>query len=131
MSCTLPHLYHILVSTPKKLCNDSIFPTTILVNFQINYPQSPPFRADLPHSPVFSCLLRRFKLREYPTISTVKESYHCVKCVQIQSYFWFVFFFIQTEYGDLLRKSPYSVRIQEIRTRNNSVFGHFSRSVCD
>ena len=64
LSCTLPHLYHILVSTPKKLCNDGIFPTTILVNFQINYPHSPPFRADLPHSPVFSCLLRRFKLRE-------------------------------------------------------------------
>ena len=47
---------------------------------------------------------------------------NCVKNVQIRSYFWFVFSCIRTEYGDLL------VRIQKIRTRNNSVFGHFSRS---
>ena len=39
--------------------------------------------------------------------------YHCVKSVQIWSYFWSVFSCIRTEYGDLLRKSPYSVRIQE------------------
>ena len=38
---------------------------------------------------------------------------HCVKCVQIRSYFWSVFSCIRTEYGDLLRKSPYSVRRQE------------------
>ena len=36
---------------------------------------------------------------------------HCMKSVQIQSYFW-------SEY-------------KKIRTRNNSVFGHFSRSVRD
>ena len=35
--------------------------------------------------------------------------YHCVESVQIRNYFWF-------EY-------------RKIRTRNNSVFGHFSRSV--
>ena len=38
-----------------------------------------------------------------------------MKSVQIQSYFWSVFFRIQSEY-------------RKIRTRNNSVFGHFSRS---
>ena len=38
---------------------------------------------------------------------------HCVKSVQIRSFFWSVFSCIRTEYGDLLRKSPYSVRIQE------------------
>ena len=37
----------------------------------------------------------------------------CVKSVQIRSYFWSVFSCIPTEYGDLLRKSPYSVRIQQ------------------
>ena len=42
--------------------------------------------------------------------------YHCVKSVQIRSYLWSVFSFIRTEY-------------RKIRTRNNSVFGHFSRSV--
>ena len=37
---------------------------------------------------------------------------HSAKSVQIRSYFWSVFSWIQTEHGDLLRKSPYSVRIQ-------------------
>ena len=36
---------------------------------------------------------------------------------------------MRTEHGILRSKSPYSVRIRKIRTRNNSVFGHFSRSV--
>ena len=42
--------------------------------------------------------------------------FHCVKSVQIRSFFWSVFSRIRTDYG-------------EIRTRKNSVFGHFSRSV--
>ena len=52
---------------------------------------------------------------------------HCVKSVQIRSYFWSVFSGIRIEYRDLV-----NLRIQseyrKIRTRNNSVFGHFSRS---
>ena len=36
---------------------------------------------------------------------------HCVKSVQIRSFSWSVFSCIRTEYGDLLRKSPYSVQI--------------------
>ena len=36
-----------------------------------------------------------------------------MKSVQIRSYFWSVFSCIRTEYGDLLRKSPYSVCVQE------------------
>ena len=40
---------------------------------------------------------------------------HCVKSVQIRSFFWSVFYCIRTEY-------------RKIRTRNNSVFGHISRS---
>ena len=59
---------------------------------------------------------------------------NCVKSIQIQSYFWSVFSCIRTEYGEI--KCPntelFLVRIQsehgKIRTRNNSVFGHFSRS---
>ena len=35
-----------------------------------------------------------------------------MKSVQIRNFFWSVFSCIQTEYEDLLRKSPYSVRIQ-------------------
>ena len=41
---------------------------------------------------------------------------HCVKSVQIRSFFWSVFSIIQSECG-------------KIRTRKTSVFGHFSRSV--
>ena len=50
---------------------------------------------------------------------------HCVKSVQIRSFFWSVFSRIWTEY-------EVSLRIQsecgKIRTRKSSVFGHFSRS---
>ena len=38
---------------------------------------------------------------------------HCVKSVQIRSFFWSVFSCIWTEYGDLRSKYPYSVRMQE------------------
>ena len=38
---------------------------------------------------------------------------HCVKNVQVRSFFWFVFSRIQTEYGDLRSKSPYLVQMRE------------------
>ena len=38
---------------------------------------------------------------------------HCVKSVQIWSFFWSVFSCIWTEYGNLFRKYLYSVQIQE------------------
>ena len=44
------------------------------------------------------------------------ENSHCVKSVQIRSFFWSVFSCIRTEY-------------RKIRIRKNSLFGHFSRSV--
>ena len=40
-------------------------------------------------------------------------NYHCVKSAQIRSFFWSVFPCIWTEYEYLLRKSSYSVQIQE------------------
>ena len=45
----------------------------------------------------------------------VKNVPHCVKCVQIQIFFWSVFSCIQSEH-------------RKIQTRKNSVFGHFLRS---
>ena len=39
--------------------------------------------------------------------------FHCMKSVQIRSFFCSVFSCIPTEYGDLLRKSSYSVQVQE------------------
>ena len=48
-------------------------------------------------------------------------SVHCVKSVQIQSYFWSIFSCNGT---NLRIQSEY----RKIQARNNSVFGHFSRS---
>ena len=56
----------------------------------------------------------------------------CVKSIQIRSYFWPVFSCIWTEYGDLLRLRRFiQSEYRKIRTRNNSVFGHFSHSIRD
>ena len=46
-------------------------------------------------------------------ICTCLRTINCVKSVQIRSSFWSLFSRIRTEYGDLPRKSPYSVRIWE------------------
>ena len=51
---------------------------------------------------------------------------HGVKSVQIRSFFWSLFFHIQSEYGEILRIQS---ECGKIRTRKHSVFGHFSRSV--
>ena len=50
---------------------------------------------------------------------------HCMKSVQVRSYFWSVFSCIRTEYGDL---RSIHCEYRKVRTRNNSVFGHFSCS---
>ena len=52
----------------------------------------------------------RFDFKNSKTSSCL----HCVKSDQIRSFFWSVFSSIWTEYGEILRISPYSVRMQEI-----------------
>ena len=54
----------------------------------------------------------------------------CLKSVQIRSFFGSVFSCIWTEYIEILRISPYSVRMWENTYQKNSVFGHFSHSDC-
>ena len=54
--------------------------------------------------------------------------HHCVKSVQIRSYFWSVFSGIWTEYGDIRIRSPYSVRMRENTDQKQLVFWHFSWS---
>ena len=65
-------------------------------------------------SPMFSSFY--FILINISSFFWLSENYfiHCVKIVQVRSYFWFVFSHTRTEYG-------------KIPTRNNSVLGHFSR----
>ena len=43
--------------------------------------------------------------------------------------FWSAFSRIRTEYGEIRRISPYSVRMRENADENNSEYGHFLRSV--
>ena len=54
---------------------------------------------------------------------------HCVKNVQIRSFFWHVFSRIWTEYGEILRIAPYSIRMRENTDQKSSLFRQFSRSV--
>ena len=53
---------------------------------------------------------------------------HCVKSVQIRSYFWSVFSRIRTEYGEYSVSLHIQSECGKIRTKNNSIFGHFSHS---
>ena len=47
---------------------------------------------------------------------------HCVKSVQIRSFFWCVVSCIRTEYGEILSSQS---EYRKIQTRKNSVFGHY------
>ena len=51
-------------------------------------------------------------------------SIHCVKSVQIQSFFWSVISCIKTEYGDLLRKSVFNPNTGKYGQGKKSVFRH-------
>ena len=63
---------------------------------------------------IFKLLVKHITIRLlYYKSSFYLRYQHRRKSVQMWSHFWFVFSFIPTEYGDFLRKSPYSVRIQE------------------
>ena len=52
------------------------------------------------------------------------------KCL-ISEIFWSVFSCIWTEYGEMLRISPYSVQMRENTDQKNSEYEHFSSSVLD
>ena len=65
------------------------------------------------------------ELKQRMAVIAVK---HCVKSVQIRSFFWSLFIRIRTEYGEILRISLYSARIWENTDQKNLVFGHFSLS---
>ena len=60
---------------------------------------------------------------------TILHNCHLVKSVQIRSNFWSVFSRIRIEYGRYFASLHIQSEYGKIRTRNYSVFGHFSRSV--
>ena len=49
------------------------------------------------------------------------------KCPYLE-FFWSVFSYIRTEYGEILHASPYLAWIRENTNQKNSEYGHFSRS---
>ena len=62
-------------------------------------------------------------LREMPLTDSLHEM------CPYSEFLWSVFFLIRTEFGDLLCKSPYSVRMRENTDQKNSKYRHFLRSV--
>ena len=53
------------------------------------------------------------------------SSYRCVKCVRIRDFSGPFFSRSQTEFGVMLRISPYSVRMRENTDQVNSKYGQF------
>ena len=72
-------------------------------------------------------LLQMNPIGKISQISILAKGKRCVKSVQIGSFFWSVFCRTRAEYGDLLRKCPYSVRVRA-NTHLGSVFGRSSCS---
>ena len=59
------------------------------------------------------------------TFRSSPDDHHCVKSVQIRSFFWSVFSRIWTEYEEILRISPYSVRTQKNTDQKTPRLGTF------
>ena len=57
-----------------------------------------------------------------------KWSYSLHKKCPYSELFWSAFSHIRTEYGEILRISPYLVRMRGNADHNNPEYGHFSRS---
>ena len=53
------------------------------------------------------------------TLSTLRK-----KCSYLE-FFWYAFFSIWTEYGDLLRKSPHSTQMRQYTDQENAEYGNF------
>ena len=60
-----------------------------------------------------SYTINPYRTKRIAATSSPLKNPPCVKSVEIRSYFWSVFSFIRTEYGDLRSRSLYSVGIQE------------------
>ena len=65
----------------------------------------------------------------YSHIRAKYQNVHCVKSVRIRGYS--APYFPAVELIEIHRISPYSVRMRENTDKNNSEYGHFSRSYAD
>ena len=64
------------------------------------------------HQVIIDIIFSKHFLTQY-ILDKKPSNNHCVKSVQIRSFFWSVFSCIRTEFGDLLLEPLYSVRIQD------------------
>ena len=99
LDCPTFILFHILLNTG--------FTIYIFYGFTLHALASRAYCTEFRISSIF--------LKKLPQIDNCINVNHCVKSLQIRSYFWSLFSCIRTE-------------CRKIRTRNNSVFGQFSRS---
>ena len=77
-------------------------------------------------------LIDSYKLVSYKKTRNRTGFHHCTTLRKTYSeLFWSVFSRIRTEYGEILRISPYSVRMWGNTDQNDSEYGHFSRSAID
>ena len=67
-----------------------------------------------------------FKIRtsNYCMVNNVTKHSHCVKCLYLE-FFWSLFSRIRTEYVEILRIFPYSLRMRENTDQKNCEHGHF------
>ena len=70
---------------------------------------------------IFSCYFNPFQ--SYISFLSMREKF------SYSEFFWLIFSRVRIECGQILRISPYSVRMRENSYQKNSEYGHFSRSV--
>ena len=68
------------------------------------------------------------KILLHAAVLSFRRLLHCLKSVQIRSFFWSVFSGIRTEYGEIRSISPYSVQMRENADMNNSDFRYLLHS---
>ena len=63
-------------------------------------------------------------LQDAPLLTLLEIIYsfhHCLKIVRMWNFSWSTISWVRTEYGDLLRKTPHLVQMQENIDQKNSV----------
>ena len=104
MDATLNHASKLLVQERKRLFRPVLLPGQVLLQWCF-------LEMECTRN---ACRLV-FRIFEYVIwfCWVFTERVHCMESAQMRSYIWSVLSCTQTKYGDLLRKSPYSVWIQE------------------
>ena len=101
---------HATLSSPK-ISYLKHFASKLLVQYSIE-PGHPPKNWGILQKHGFQCWIIKSTICILLFLISI---YHCVKSVKIWSFFWSVISRIQTEYGEILRISPYPIWMREYR----------------